>query len=267
MAIQGLTPLGPGADRVHPPAAAPWRIVTGEAVVLELRLAQLPSRALALALDLAVQLVLLVVATAVLTPALVAEADEAVQSAVLLLVSIGALVGYPVLCETLSRGRSLGKLAFGLRVVRDDGGPIRMRQALVRGLVGFVEFFLTFGSAALLTSLLSPTGKRLGDLLAGTVVLRDRMPAVRRAPVTMPPPLAGWAARADLSGLSPATAYQARELLRRWYTFDPAARDELARTLVADVAASVAPPPPTDAPAWALLSAVLAERQRRELLR
>ena len=58
-------------------------------------------------------------------------------------------------------------MALGLRVVRDDGGPIRFRHALVRGLVGVVEIWLTVGAVALVVSLASSQGKRLGDFLAG----------------------------------------------------------------------------------------------------
>ena len=46
--------------------------------------------------------------------------------------------GYPILMEWLTRGRTLGKIWLGLRVVRDDGGPIGFRQALVRGLAGLL---------------------------------------------------------------------------------------------------------------------------------
>ena len=68
------------------------------------------------------------------------------------------VVGYPVIFETLSRGRSLGKLALGLRVVSDDGGPERFRQALVRGLLAVLEIWLTLGFLALVT--LAAVGQR-----------------------------------------------------------------------------------------------------------
>ena len=86
------------------------------------------------------------------------------------------LVGGPIAVETLSHGRSLGKLACGLRVVRDDGGPIRFRHALVRGAMGVVEILMTFGVIACIASLVSARGRRLGDVFAGTLVVRERMP-------------------------------------------------------------------------------------------
>ena len=112
------------------------------------------------------------------------------------------LVGGPIAVETLSHGRSLGKLACGLRVVRDDGGPIRFRHALVRGAMGVVEILMTFGVVACIASLVSARGRRLGDVFAGTLVVRERVPAGRRRFVPPPPPwLAGRFAGLDLSAV------------------------------------------------------------------
>ncbi|HSR24524.1 MAG TPA: RDD family protein, partial [Candidatus Eisenbacteria bacterium] len=156
-------------------------LVTGEAVVLELRLAKLASRALALAIDLMVQLGLLFV-VAFVAAGVAAGADDALAAAIGLVLYVLVIVGYPVAFETLTRGRTLGKLALGLRVVREDGGPIRFRHAFVRGLLAVVEIWMTFGSIALITSLASSKGKRVGDYLAGTVVVRERVP-VAGAPI------------------------------------------------------------------------------------
>ena len=113
-------------------------VVTGEAVVLEVRVAQLPSRALALLIDMIVQWgVLIGVYVLVIRASLVV--DDALSTGVLILFTVLVMVGYPVIFETVSRGRTLGKLALGLRVVGDDGGPERFRQALFRGLAGFAE--------------------------------------------------------------------------------------------------------------------------------
>ena len=92
-------------------------------------------------------------------------------------------MGYPIIWETTTRGRSPGKFALGLRVVSDDGGPERFRQALVRGLATIVDFWLVpfIGVPALICSLLSAKGKRLGDIFAGTFVIQQRLPARRAA--------------------------------------------------------------------------------------
>lgn len=154
-------------------------LVTGEAVALELRPAKLPSRALAVVIDLVVAFTVYIVVTMGIV-ASTASLDEAAAAAVAVATFVLVLVGVPIAVETLSHGRSLGKLACGLRVVRDDGGPIRFRHALVRGAVGVVEILMTFGVVACIASLVSERGRRLGDVFAGTLVVRERVPAGRR---------------------------------------------------------------------------------------
>jgi hypothetical protein len=153
-------------------------------------------------------------------------------------------------------------------VVREDGGPIRFRQALTRGLAGFIVDFGVFslftGAIALITSLASPRGRRVGDMLAGTVVLRERVP-VRWAPVVqMPAPLIGWAAGLELSGLPDAVALSARQFLQRAPDLDAGVRASLGQRLAAQVAGHVSPAPPLGTPPEPYLAAVLAERRRRE---
>lgn len=241
-------------------------LVTGEAVVLEVRLAKLPSRALAILLDLALQVALLAAALWLLATA-ASGLDTAAATSLSLVVVVGVVVGYPVLLESLTRGRSLGKLALGLRVVRDDGGPVRFRHALVRALLGIVEIWLTTGTVAILVSLASAQGKRLGDYLAGTVVVRERMP-VRGAPMaTMPPGLAPWAASLDLSRLPDDVALAARQFLARAHDLSPQVRASMGARVANDVARWTTPPPPSAVHPEVFLAAVLAERRRRESLR
>ena len=193
--------------------------------------------------------------------------DDALAAALGLVFLLTVIVGYPVAFETLTRGRSLGKMALGLRVVREDGGPVRFRQSFVRGLLGVVEIWLTFGSVALIASLASAQGKRLGDQLGGTVVVRERLP-VRATPVAaMPPQLAGWAVRLDLSRVPDDLALAARQYLGRADELSPEVRDQMGASLAGAMAAVTAPPPPPGVPPRAFLSAVLAERRRREMVR
>ncbi|MGH3611539.1 MAG: RDD family protein [Pseudonocardia sp.] len=247
-------------------------LVTGDAVVVELRLARLASRALAFAIDLALMatafLLLILLAAATGTFATV---DDAFVATVVLVVTLAVFVAYPVTMETLTRGRSLGKIALGLRVVREDGGPIRFRHALARGLAGFAVDFgvlsLFTGTIGLISSLASAQGRRVGDMLAGTVVVRERVPVARAAEVLMPPQLAGWAASLALSQLPDAPALSARQFLQRVGDLDPQVRVSLGAALAGQVAAHVSPAPPTGTPAEAYLAAVLAERRRREEVR
>lgn len=240
------------------------QLVTGEAVALDLRPAALPSRVVAGLVDALLQLVVLL-ALSFLAVVVSLDASEAAGAALGIVVLVVVLIVYPVTFETLLRGRTPGKAAMGLRVVRDDGGPIGFRQAFVRGLAGaFLERpGITLFVAGVVTSLLNEQGKRLGDLLAGTVVVRERVAVQGGQVAMMPPQLAGWAAQLDLSGLDSDLAMSVRQFVSRAESLTPAAREDLGRRLVGAVTEAVGPPPP-GAPGWAVLSAVLAERRRRE---
>jgi uncharacterized RDD family membrane protein YckC len=241
------------------------QVVTGEAVALDLRAAGLPSRVLAGLLDAALVLVVLLT-FGVLAEAVSLNLSAAAGDALAVLVLVVVLIAYPVTFETVLRGRTPGKAAMGLRVVRDDGGPIGFRHALVRGLTGaFLERpGISLFLVAVVTSLLHPRDKRLGDVLAGTVVLRERVSVRGGRVAQMPPALAGWAAGLDLSGLRDDLALSIRQFLARADELTPAARDDLGGRLVRAVIEVTTPPPPPGAPGPAVLAAVLAERRRRE---
>ena len=247
-------------------------VVTGEAVALDLRLAKLPSRLVAGFLDVALQVAVLYALVA-LGAVVLRGTDGGLQAALVILLLVVVFLGYPITLETLTRGRTLGKMALGLRVVRDDGGPLGFRQALVRGLFGGLleKPGLLLGLTApigILVMGLSARGKRLGDLAAGTVVLQERVPAPRQAYVAwMPPPLAGWATTLDLTGLDDGLALAVRQFLSRMPQLSASARAELGDRLAGAVAAVTTPPPPPGTPGWAYLTAVLAERGRRDGLR
>lgn len=245
----------------------PPELVTGEAVVLELRPASFATRALSLALDLVIQFAAFMTALFLLGLAL-DGLDEAAGVAAGLVLIVFVLVALPITIETLSRGRSVGKIAAGLRVVREDGGPIRFRQALVRGLVAVFEIYLTTGAVAVITSLANPRGRRLGDLLAGTYVIRDRVGAEQQGPpVPMPPALAGWARAADLGRIPDPLALTARQFHRRAGRLHPGSRERLGRELSMQFAQYVSPPPPAGTHPEDFLAAVLAERRERDLAR
>ncbi|QLL07201.1 RDD family protein [Mycobacterium vicinigordonae] len=240
-------------------------VVTGDAVVLDVQIAQLPVRALSALLDVTVVFVFYFVGLMIAAAAM-SQMDEAWIVAFIIIFTVLAMVGYPVTMETLTRGRSLGKMALGLRVVSDDGGPERFRQALFRALAAVVEIWMLLGSPAVICSLFSPKAKRVGDLFAGTVVVSERGPRLAPPPM-MPPQLAGWAAALQLSGLSAGQAEVARQFLSRAMQLDPRLREQMAYRIAGDVLACVAPPPPPGVPPQLVLAAVLAERHRRELAR
>jgi uncharacterized RDD family membrane protein YckC len=193
--------------------------------------------------------------------------DSAAASALGLLAVVAGFIGIPTAVETLSRGRSLGKLAMGLRVVRDDGGPIRVRHALIRASVAVLEIWILGAWLAILTSLINSKGKRVGDLLAGTYVIRERGVRVIPLQLGMPPGLAGWAAGADIGRLPDDLAMALRQFLQRREQFRPGRREELGADLGAQALRHVAPAPPPGTHPELFITALLFERRNRELAR
>jgi uncharacterized RDD family membrane protein YckC len=241
------------------------QVVTGDAVVLDVQIAQLPVRAVSAVIDITVIFVGYILGL-LLWAASLSQFDDALTVAFLLIFTVLVLVGYPVAIETATRGRSVGKMVMGLRVVSDDGGPERFRQALFRALASVVEIWMMLGSPAVICSMLSPKAKRVGDIFAGTVVVSERGPRLAPPPA-MPPSLAWWASSLQLSGLTAGQAEVARQFLSRATQLDPALRDQMAYRIAGDVLSHIAPPPPPGVPPQLILAAVLAERHRRELAR
>ncbi|TQK72520.1 MULTISPECIES: RDD family protein [unclassified Nocardioides] len=242
-------------------------LVTGEGVALDLPAASLGLRMASGLIDVLVTVVTLILLYILLLVGASVAHDEALLGAGIVLTSVVTFLVIPTALETLTRGRSVGKLALGLRTVRDDGGPISFQHALVRALIGFVEIYAFSGAPAFFSIMLSTRGKRLGDYAAGTYVVRERVPLRLAPPPPMPPQLAAWARRTDLAALPTGTALAVRQFLGRLPTLDPVSRDRVGRALLADVSPYVAPPPPPGAPPELVLMAVVAERRERDLAR
>jgi uncharacterized RDD family membrane protein YckC len=246
-------------------------LVIGEGVALDLRLAKLPSRTLAKVLDLLVQFGIALVLTIILA-ALSLAVDSAVTSALEIIMLVSIIVGYPALFETMTRGRTLGKMAMGLRVVRTDGGPVRFRHALVRALAGIFDFIVTAGVLGVVTSFCSKQGRRTGDFMAGTAVVRERTPdsgvsSAGMAALAMPYPLLGWAQSLDLSVLPDEVALAARQYLTRMYELRPEIAARMGYDLMVEVSKYIQRPAPYGTPPWAYLAAVTAERRARQMMK
>ena len=241
-------------------------LVTGEAVALDLPPASVAARIGSGLLDVAT---MAVVAFSVLFLLLVAStgADDALQHVALICSLIVVFLVYPTTVETLTRGKSLGKLVLGLRVVRDDGGTVTAHQAFVRALVAIPEIYALSGGPAFFCCLVSPRGKRLGDYAAGTYVVRERVKMTLPPPPMMPPHLAAWAAGADIARLPDGLAMAVRQFLMRAPLLSPQSRATLGIQLCDEVSAFVAPQPPVGTHPEVVLAAVIADRRRRDAIR
>ncbi|MGH8910715.1 MAG: RDD family protein [Egibacteraceae bacterium] len=246
-------------------------MVTPEAVRLDFQAANVGSRFVALLIDytvLAVALGMLAFAGGLLADAgaFVGVPSWAGVTLVLLLV-FGVLWGYPVGMETLWRGRTLGKAAMGLRVVTAEGGPVGVRHAAIRAALGLVELQATGGLAAVASALCTRRHQRLGDLVAGTLVVVERTGGGPLTPVEfrVPPGAESYAATLDVSGLRSRDYATIRAFLLRAPGLDPASRARVATAIAAPIAQRLRHAPPPDVPPEVLLQCAAARYQQRHL--
>lgn len=152
------------------------------------------------------------------------------------------LFGYDIIFETLNRGRTIGKITVGIRVVRAGGAPVGFITSSVRNLLRIVDFLPAFYAVGMISVLATQRNQRLGDLAAGTLVVRDPSRAGPKPP-TMPhpgiyppapappaaaapldPSLQAW----DVSAITTADMIGVRSFLERRHTLEPGARWSLA---------------------------------------
>lgn len=163
-------------------------IITPEAVVLELRAAGVASRLVAKSIDLAIQVILIYLGALLLAVLMGGVGSIGNLDRFVVAVSVWGfvvLIVAPILVERLSRGRSLGKLMLGLKVVTTTGGPITVRHALIRGLL---QPFEIYTGLAIFPALTTRPTRRFGDLVAGTFVLSDRTVDSSTVPTAFLPP-------------------------------------------------------------------------------
>lgn len=203
---------------------------TGEAVAIRYELAGLGSRFLALTVDMIAQFVialaLLLLYGFVIEPALGRIPFGKNVHAFVIAGGIAAFflifVGWFIAFEAWWSGRTPGKRALGLRVVRDGGFPLDLGASVIRNLVRVAEFALGFYAVSAVSALVSKENKRLGDLAAGTIVVRDRADPVPDLDAYLARP-----ARTD-TGLADEDRVLIERFLARRKTLEPSARAHLA---------------------------------------
>jgi uncharacterized RDD family membrane protein YckC len=204
-------------------------ISTPEGVDLDIPLAGLATRFIGLLIDTVVQVTVIIVAIlAMVTIGSTTAAVVISASAVLL------TIGYDVIFEVAGGGRTPGKRVAGVRVVMDGGRPIGLRASLIRNIIRLLEGFATSYIPAMISILVTRNNQRLGDLAAGTLVIRDRRAAP--PPAYVPPPLAA-ANALDATAISGEELAIVRSFLARRESLLPDAR----RALAADLAARLRP--------------------------
>jgi uncharacterized RDD family membrane protein YckC len=229
-------------------------IATPEGLELALDLAGLGSRFTAGLIDLAIKAVIISALLAATIP---------LSGLAAVLVAAGAplviYIGYDVLFETLGSGRTPGKRASGLRVLRADGGPEDVTSSLVRNVLRLIDGLPLLYVPGITSILLTGRNQRLGDLAAGTIVVRERRggrrladdhgfgPSTARAEAgdgdgERPGGEPAGAGAYDLGGLRDEDVAAVRAFLERRESLDEAARTDVARRLAAALRPKVAGP-------------------------
>jgi uncharacterized RDD family membrane protein YckC len=248
-----------GADRSD---SSRGGIVTPEAVLLDIETAGIASRATSGAIDYALRLVALIIF--LLSGAFAFGVGSTFNTFAAFAV-FGVLFGYPILFESLFRGRTPGKAALRLRVVTVDGAPIHLREAALRAMGGVVDLLLPPGGiTGVLFVLGTPRNQRIGDLVAGTIVICDLRqyvpaPALWFSP---PPGYDVYAAAIDPSAITTEQYTVVRSFLTRVGTLAPHVRAALATDLADRLAAVIHFPRHPDVHPEAFLLTVISRYQR-----
>lgn len=237
--------------------------LTGEAVALDLHPTGFVLRAVGAVLDFLVYMTIYVfLYYAVLISLILSGVEFAVLAAIAILLAVVCLVGLPITVETITKGKSIGKLAIGGRIVRLDGGAIGLRQASVRALVGVFEIYGTFGGAAALAGLLTARTQRLGDLLAGTYCQYERVSGRVTPLFGIPAELAAWARIVDVARMPTQLSRRIAQFLAQATQYSPDRRAHLAAELAAEATEYVAPVPPVSSELF--LAGITVVRRERE---
>ena len=237
--------------------------------MLELRLATLGSRVLAILLDLSIQLTalaLLLLGLAGVSAATSASLPGWVAAVIVTFLVFLVIFGYPAIFETLWNGKTVGKRVLGIRVVTTEGAPIRFRHAAIRAALELVDFFIPPGGlVACISVLVTRDDQRLGDLAAGTIVVHERTANPSAAPVWFPAPWGyePYTAALDVAALDAEDYELVRSFLLRANTLTPGARIQIAGRLARPIGRLVHQLPPPGMPDELFLACVAAAYQQR----
>lgn len=176
-------------------------IITPEQVELRYELAGIGSRFLAMLLDSLIQLLILAAVAGVFIASMSTSIGFHIDSMPTWLIAIFSLIifivwsAYFLYFEAVKNGQTPGKKAVGIRVIRDTGHPIDFRSAFLRNIVRLVDYLPGTYGIGMISIFVSPQYRRLGDYVAGTLVVRTGVQnVVRREPTPVseiPTPVAG----------------------------------------------------------------------------
>lgn len=196
-------------------------IETPEQIHLEFPLAGVGSRFLALALDMLIQASIasvMIIVAVVISVFLPSNFDSGGTWVFALLILGGFLVqlGYFAIFEAVWNGQTPGKRLTHLRVIEDTGRPITTYASVARNLLRIVDSLPGVYAVGIISALISSQNKRLGDYVAGTVVVHERplepKSATRWQPAPAQPASKPVPATGSVLGINPVPARTAQEV-------------------------------------------------------
>jgi uncharacterized RDD family membrane protein YckC len=209
-------------------------ISTPEGVDLTLTLAGVGSRFVSAMVDLLIQIGL-IVAISLLAGAVGAGVGAGYAAALIAILSFLVVFGYDVFFEVLQSGRTPGKRLNGLRVVRSAGEPITFVPSAIRNVLRIIDFLPGGYLTGIVAILATRRNQRLGDLVAGTIVVRERLGTIDRKPWAASRPIiptdVPGGLTLDLSAITPDEEAAVRRYLERRFEIDAEARTRIAQTL------------------------------------
>jgi len=233
-------------------------IATPEGVSLELVLAGVGSRFMARLLDTVIQLAI-IIALAIGISATTAPGTVRALARVLIFLVIFA---YDVPFEIWNGGRTIGKAAAGIHVTAIDGGRVGFFPSAARNIIRIVDFLPVLYGVGVITMVSTRRDQRLGDLAAGTIVVRDRFPGLAShtpAPATVPvDAVATW----DVSAISPDELATIHQFLDRRLSLPFQVRAHFANELATQIAPKVVGAPYGAHPEYLLEGVVVAKQAR-----
>jgi len=243
-------------------------VSTPEGVDLDLVVAGLGSRFMSSLVDSALQAMLIF-------PLLILAGATSAGVPIASLGGFLVIFGYPVVCDALLDGRTVGRRLTGLRLVTEDGGRVGFLAAAVRNIVRIVDFLPGAYSVGALAVIVSTRNQRVGDMAAGTLVVRaapvrrgSAVPGAGRvapeAPTAVAPaaPLPEGAGAWDLTRVTAEDVRVVRSFLARRPELDPAARVRVGSELARRLRPAVVGPDPS-LPDEVLLEQLLAAKAAR----
>ena len=221
-------------------------VATPEGVTLDVTLAGVGSRFTAGVIDQMLRTLLLV--ALVILMAFLEDGSGTSGGVFVAFLLVGVFLvqfAYDVLFETLAAGRTPGKRWTGLRVVKVGGVPVGFVASALRNILRIVDALPGFYLVGILSVLFTKNNQRLGDLAAGTIVVRERARTTALPQRTVPAPAVSGddASLWDVSAISAEEMATVRRFLDRRPTLTPEARERLAREMATRLGPKVVGPP------------------------